>query len=55
MRISRINITTTMMSDLFPNFGNQTMKFIEIFLQITWRIGSDWSVPGALAIPALLH
>jgi hypothetical protein len=47
--------TTTTMIDLFLNFGNQTMKSIEIFLQIAWRIGSGWSVPGALAISPLLH
>jgi hypothetical protein len=39
-----------MMTDLFLDLGNPTMKSIEISLQIVGGIRSSWSVPGSLTI-----
>jgi hypothetical protein len=46
---------TTIMTDLFPNLGNPTMKSIEISCQIEGGIRSGWSVPGALTFYPFLH
>jgi hypothetical protein len=44
-----------MMTDLFPDLGNPTIKSIEISLQIVGGIRSGCSVPGALTVSPLLH
>jgi hypothetical protein len=50
MSILGKTINYTMMSDLFPNLGNPTIKSIEMSLQIVGRIGSSWSVLGDLIV-----
>jgi hypothetical protein len=47
--------TTTMMTDLFLDLGNPTMKSIDISLQIVGGIESSFFVLGDLIVYPLLH
>jgi hypothetical protein len=44
-----------MMTNLFPDLGNPTMKCIEISHQIARGIESIWSVVRDLNVSPLLH
>jgi len=46
---------TTMMTDLFPDLGNPTMKYIEISNQIEGEIINGWSVLEAFTLSPLFH
>jgi len=47
--------TITMMTNLLPNLGNQTMNSIEISIHIASGTGRGFSVPRVLIISRLLH
>jgi len=47
--------TTTMMTDLFPDFQRPVMKSIETSVHIDAGMGNGCNVPGALTVSRLWH